>query len=293
MFDVRTDDARLTLANVQDAVAAGAVFCSYTAVVGCDDQGVTLRGEQVEASVRCPVFVNAAGSAADDVRRVLGVEGRALVRVCHGRRAVLPPRAGELALCAFLPDGRAHYLIPFEGGTLCGAADVGERAGRAAGPLPAADLAYLLEPGADLGAAPAVRSRAAATAAAPQTRRASRGSVRRLVSQVLSSSTEQGRRLIDVSFSALSPGGTEVPRRTLVAAVQPEGSADVVMLVGSSTANAWKKAEPNMRAMAGSFRIAKLRKTSIARKSKNDYRFEDQGGLNEKATDNVMNLADL
>lgn len=159
VFDVRTDDARLTLANVQDAVAAGAVFCSYTAVVGCDDQGVTLRGEQVEASVRCPVFVNAAGSAADDVRRVLGVEGRALVRVCHGRRAVLPPRAGELALCAFLPDGRAHYLIPFEGGTLCGAADVGERAGRAAGPLPAADLAYLLEPGADLGAARAVRSR--------------------------------------------------------------------------------------------------------------------------------------
>ena len=72
-------------------------------------------------------------------------------------------------------------------------------------------------------------------------------------------------------------------RRALVAAVQPEGSADVVMLVGSSTANAWKKAEPNMRAMAGSFRIAKLRKTSIARKSKNDYRFEDQGGLNEKA----------
>ena len=79
----------------------------------------------------------------------------------------------------------------------------------------------------------------------------------------------------------------------LVAAVQPEGSTDVVMLVGSSTANAWKKAEPSMRAMAGSFRIAKLRKTSIARKSKNDYRFEDQGGLNEKATDNVMNLADL
>ena len=112
--------------------------------------------------------------------------------------------------------------------------------------------------------------------------------------KVLSSSEKDApTRLLDVSFAALSPGQTEVPRRALVAAVQPEGSADVVMLVGSSTANAWKKAEPSMRAMAGSFRIAKLRKTSIARKSKNDYRFEDQGGLNEKATDNVMNLADL
>ena len=112
--------------------------------------------------------------------------------------------------------------------------------------------------------------------------------------KVLSSSEKDApTRLLDVSFAALSPGQTEVPRRALVAAVQPEGSADVVMLVGSSTANAWKKAEPSMRAMAGSFRIAKLRKTSIARKSKNDYRFEDQGGLNEKATDNVMNYADL
>lgn len=100
-------------------------------------------------------------------------------------------------------------------------------------------------------------------------------------------------RLLDVSFSALSPGQTEVPRRTYIAAVQPEGSTDVVMLVGGSTASSWKKCEPAMKSMASSFRISRTRPTSIKRKAKNDYRFEDQGGLNEKRSDSVANLADF
>jgi len=100
-------------------------------------------------------------------------------------------------------------------------------------------------------------------------------------------------RMIDVAFSALSPGQTEVPRRTYIAALQPDGSTDVVMLVGGSTASSWKKCEPAMRSMASSFRISRTRPTSIKRKSKNDYRFENQGGLNEKNTDSVANLADF
>jgi len=107
-------------------------------------------------------------------------------------------------------------------------------------------------------------------------------------------SSEKGStRLIDVTFAALSPGQQEVPRHALVAAVQPEGADDVVMLVGSSTSGAWKKCEPALRSMAKSFSIASVRKTTIQRKAKNDYRFEDQGGLNERASDNVMNLADF
>ena len=43
--------------------------------------------------------------------------------------------------------------------------------------------------------------------------------------------------------------------------------------------------------MAGSFGIARVRKTTIKRKSKNDYRFEEQGGLNERDSDSVINLA--
>jgi len=95
-------------------------------------------------------------------------------------------------------------------------------------------------------------------------------------------------RLLDIAFSALSPGQQEVPRRALVAAVQPEGAADVVMLVGGCTASSWKKAEPALRQMASSFRIARVRPTNILRKAKNDYRFEDQGGLNERKDDSVF-----
>ena len=97
-------------------------------------------------------------------------------------------------------------------------------------------------------------------------------------------------RFLDVAFSALSPGQTEVPRRALVAVLQPEGSQNVVMLVGSSTAGLWKKVEPAQRRMAQTFKAARVRKTNLARKSKTDYRFEEQGGLMERSDDSVKNL---
>lgn len=106
--------------------------------------------------------------------------------------------------------------------------------------------------------------------------------------KVLNSDKKTATRLLELTFSALSPGQTEVPRRALVAAVQPEGSTDVVMLVGSSTAGQWKKVEPAMRAMAGSFRIARTRPTNILRKAKSDYRFEEQGGLKEVKGDSIF-----
>ena len=97
------------------------------------------------------------------------------------------------------------------------------------------------------------------------------------------SSTKGAVRTLEISFAALSPGQTEVPRRALVVAVQPEGATDVVVLVGGSTGSQWKKAEPAMRRIADSFRIARTRPTSIARKASSDYRFEEQGGLKQRA----------
>jgi hypothetical protein len=93
------------------------------------------------------------------------------------------------------------------------------------------------------------------------------------------------RRLLEVNFSALSPGQTEVPRRTLVAAVQPKDTTDVVMIVAGSTKSQWKKSEAALRSMASSFTIARTRPTQIPRKSKSDYRFEEKGGLKEVLRD--------
>jgi len=99
------------------------------------------------------------------------------------------------------------------------------------------------------------------------------------------SSTKGPVRLIEFKFAALSPGQTEVPRHALVAAVQPEGSSDVVMLVSGSTAAQWKKAEPALRQMLTTFRVARVRPTNIQRKKASDYRFEEQGGLKTKMGD--------
>jgi len=106
--------------------------------------------------------------------------------------------------------------------------------------------------------------------------------------KIVGSDRIESRRMIEMSFSAMSPGQTEVPRRALLAAVQPEGATDVVMFVGGSTASQWKKSEPALRKMATSYRIVRTRPTNIQRKAKADYRFEEQGGLKEKVDDSVF-----
>lgn len=73
--------------------------------------------------------------------------------------------------------------------------------------------------------------------------------------KVLSSSTEGAKRVFDITFNALSPGQQEAPRRALVAAIQPEGSASVVMLVGGATSGRWKATEPAVRKAISSFKV--------------------------------------
>ncbi|MFK7738898.1 MAG: FAD-dependent oxidoreductase [Planctomycetota bacterium] len=147
--DARTDDARLTLANVFGAVAAGCRFVNHVEVVSWDGQGVVLVDrigtEQVEVRVHARKVVNAAGPAVDRVRRALGIDGEPLVRTTRGSHVVLPERAGELALAAFLPDKRIQFVVPHAGGTLCGTTDVDDPLeGNETGP-PREDLKYLQE----------------------------------------------------------------------------------------------------------------------------------------------------
>ncbi|MEH6571125.1 MAG: glycerol-3-phosphate dehydrogenase/oxidase [Halioglobus sp.] len=74
-----TDDARLTLANVRSAVAAGATIASYAAVTEMlVDAGAVcgaivegqLAGESLSANVRAKTIVNAAGPWVDAIRKL-------------------------------------------------------------------------------------------------------------------------------------------------------------------------------------------------------------------------------
>jgi len=100
--------------------------------------------------------------------------------------------------------------------------------------------------------------------------------------KVLSDATKGGTRLLEINFSVLSAAGSDSPRKGLIAAVQPEGSSDTVMLVASATAARWKKsgADAPARQAAESFRITGTRPTQNPRAPSSDYRFGTEGQSN-------------
>ena len=81
-------------------------------------------------------------------------------------------------------------------------------------------------------------------------------------------------RFVDVSFSALTQAGYEVPRRGVIAAVQPRGSNDVLMLVSSVGAARWKKGgAEDVRLTSESFRVTSARPSQLNRSLDNDFRY--------------------
>ncbi len=145
-FDAATQDARLTLANVLGAHAAGARIATHCEVAGAGGAGLRLvdRVAAAEVQVRARPVINATGPRVDALRSCLGIDAAPLVRQSRGSHVVLGPRAGEAALTAFLPDGRIQFVIPHRDGTLCGTTETDdELAGDETGPT-AADLDYLL-----------------------------------------------------------------------------------------------------------------------------------------------------
>ena len=108
--------------------------------------------------------------------------------------------------------------------------------------------------------------------------------------KVLSDATKGQTRFLEVAFSVLSQAGSDSPRRGVIAAVQPKGSGDAVMLVSSATATRWKKggADAAARQAAESFRVVKTRATQNLRAAASDYRFEERGGLLKGSGDTVQ-----
>merc|ERR1711892_176747 len=81
-------------------------------------------------------------------------------------------------------------------------------------------------------------------------------------------------RSFDVAFNALTQGGFEVPRRGVIAAVQPAGSEVVIMLVSTVSSARWKKGgDVDSRASAASFRVTQVRPSRLQPSSDNDYRY--------------------
>ncbi len=129
--EAQTDDARLVLRVIREAVAAGGVAINYVAaeeLLRADGQvlGVRLRDRQGRtAEVRARVVVNATGAWADRLRGQ--VDRPARIRPLRGSHMIFPawrlPVAQGITFMHPL-DHRPVFILPWEGVTLVGTTDV-------------------------------------------------------------------------------------------------------------------------------------------------------------------------
>lgn len=131
--DAQTDDARLVLRVIREAVGDGATALNYVRAVSLlrDDGGqvcgVVLEDTESRArvEVQAPLIVNATGAWADFLR---GEVGRPpLLRPLRGSHLIFPAwRFNVPQAISFLHpiDGRPVFAFPWEGITLFGTTDV-------------------------------------------------------------------------------------------------------------------------------------------------------------------------
>jgi glycerol-3-phosphate dehydrogenase len=134
-YDAQTDDARLVLRVLRDAVARGGVALNYAKVTGLvkDAKGVvcgvrvldvSAEGTGRETEVKAKVVVNATGAWADDLRKDVGAAPR--MRKIRGSHLTFSRERVPIAEAVSLlhpQDGRAVFAVPWEGVTIFGTTD--------------------------------------------------------------------------------------------------------------------------------------------------------------------------
>ncbi|NOX63161.1 MAG: glycerol-3-phosphate dehydrogenase/oxidase [Chloroflexi bacterium] len=137
-FDAKTDDARLVLRLLREAVADGALALNHARVVGLlrtqkgRVRGVALRDVSGDAErtaeVRAKVVINATGAWVDELRG--RIERPPRMRPLRGSHLIFPyERLPIPCAVGFLhpKDGRPVFALPWEGATLFGTTDVDHR----------------------------------------------------------------------------------------------------------------------------------------------------------------------
>jgi glycerol-3-phosphate dehydrogenase len=153
-MDCRTDDARLTLENVLDAVALGAVAVSRMEVIGfsrdpsgrvsgvraADREG----GRQVTVSGR--VVVSAVGPWTDGLAALATKDSGSTLALSRGSHLVIPASRLPLrtAVAFPTPDGRLVFAVPWASVTLVGTTEKNHRGSPDEVYATAEEIRYLL-----------------------------------------------------------------------------------------------------------------------------------------------------
>ena len=130
--EAQTNDARLTLATVRGAGAAGALTLNYVSLIELLERrgtigGAVLRDKRTgdEVDVRCRVAINATGPWVDEVRRLADPQARRIARLSKGVHALLPLASPWPAGLAVVDGSRTAIAVPWQGMLLVGATDTG------------------------------------------------------------------------------------------------------------------------------------------------------------------------
>lgn len=135
-FDAQTDDARLVLRLIQEAIREGGVALNYASVTGLLRRnnglvcGICLQNQSPGSArqnleIKAPVVINATGAWVDQLRKHIG--GRSRLRRLRGSHLVIPYSKLPLTRSiSFLhpQDSRPVFTLPWEGVTLVGTTDV-------------------------------------------------------------------------------------------------------------------------------------------------------------------------
>ncbi len=152
--DAQTDDARLVLRVIREAVNDGGTAINYVKAEELirDDAeqvaGIRLRNVETGqvTDVRAPLVINATGAWADQLRRQLGADAK--MRPLRGSHLVFPKwRLPVSQAVSFLHplDGRPVFLFPWEGVTLVGTTDADYNSSLDEEPgITAVEVAYLM-----------------------------------------------------------------------------------------------------------------------------------------------------
>ncbi|HEX2531335.1 MAG TPA: FAD-dependent oxidoreductase, partial [Burkholderiaceae bacterium] len=134
--DAKTDDARLVLRVLQEAIAAGATALNYMAATEVVRQNGKIKGVHLRdaisgatCTVRAKAVINATGAWADGLR--VKAPGAPQLRPLRGSHLVFPAWRLPVAQAVSLMhphDGRPVFAFPWEGVTLVGTTDVDHRA---------------------------------------------------------------------------------------------------------------------------------------------------------------------
>ena len=152
--DAQTDDARLVLRVIREAVTGGGTAINYTKADKIlrdkDGQVAGLRIKDLESNretlVYAPLIINATGAWADRLRGQLGAPRK--IRPLRGSHLIFPSwRLPVAQAVSFLHpiDGRPVFLFPWEGVTLVGTTDADYDNSLDQEPvITAAEVAYLM-----------------------------------------------------------------------------------------------------------------------------------------------------